>query len=386
MSDNTIKYRLFFDGQAATQEQLDSILSITVTQELNKAWEAQIKLPLCLDENGEWADDNEPYYTTFTRIRIEINVDNENWVPLIDGPVVGHDSSLQHDPGSSEKTVLVHDDSVFLNRTKVDEEMGERTDKEIIEYLYGLADEITETDVVDLPPRQNKSRNERNIEGMAIRLIRTLARDYNKFAYVLPGEEQGRSKGCFKDLAREVDDQLPVMVSLGDERNIRDFKAQHNVQQPATYVADSISLDDKGITSATSSFREAELLGSQSPYPDEAQTGTRRLSQYADEDIDTQEAVQSRSNRSLYAYEGSGATISGCYKGVLIPNKMVTIQAGRTALSGNYTITKVVHTLGEEDYSQAFTVVRNAASDAQQNEGSVTGELSASVNVSFSIC
>ncbi|MCK5243479.1 hypothetical protein KAR34_13605 [bacterium] len=371
MPDNTIYYRIYFNELSATREQLDRILAITVTQEMDAAWEAQIKIPLCLNEQGDWSDEDEAFFESFTRIRIEIKADGENWVPLIDGPVVGNDTNMQHEPGQSEMTLMVHDDSVYLNRESVDEEVGERTDKEIIEYLFSLADAITETDVVDLPNRRENRRRERNIDGMAIRLIRTLARQYQKHAYVLPGEERGQSIGCFKDFPTEVDEDLPMMIAIGEERNVNGFQAQQNAQQPATYVADSISLDDKGITSATSGFREADLMGSQEPYPDESQTGTRRVSQYADEDIDTQEAVQGQSNASLYAYTGSGSVIGACYKGVLRPFKMVTIRAGRTQLSGNYVISKVVHQLGQDDYTQEFSVVRNATSDAEQNESSM---------------
>ena len=381
-----IVYRVYFGDQSATQEQMDRILSITVTQEIDKVWEAQMKIPLCLNEQGNWSDEDEAFFESFTRIRIEIKADGENWAPLIDGPVVGNDTNMQHEPGQSEITLLVHDDSVYLNRQTSDEEVGSLTDKQIVEYLFGFAaDQIKATEVVELANRRENQRRERNIDGMAIRLIRTMARHYHKHAYVLPGEERGQSIGCLKDFPTEVDEDLPVMITIGEERNVNGFQAQHNAQQPATYVADSISLDDKGITSATSSFREAELMGSQEPYPDESQTGTRRLSQYADEDIDTQEAVQGQSNASLYAYEGNGSVKGSCYKGVLRPFKMVTIKAGRTQLSGNYVITKVVHQLGQDDYTQEFSVVRNATSDAEQNESSVSGSISASVNVSFSI-
>lgn len=381
-----IVYRVYFGDQSATQEQMDRILSITVTQEIDKVWEAQMKIPLCLNEQGNWSDEDEAFFESFTRIRIEIKADGENWAPLIDGPVVGNNTNMQHEPGQSEITLLVHDDSVYLNRQTSDEEVGSLTDKQIVEYLFGFAaDQIKATEVVELANRRENQRRERNIDGMAIRLIRTMARHYHKHAYVLPGEERGQSIGCLKDFPTEVDEDLPVMITIGEERNVNGFQAQHNAQQPATYVADSISLDDKGITSATSSFREAELMGSQEPYPDESQTGTRRLSQYADEDIDTQEAVQGQSNASLYAYEGNGSVKGSCYKGVLRPFKMVTIKAGRTQLSGNYVITKVVHQLGQDDYTQEFSVVRNATSDAEQNEGSVSGSISASVNVSFSI-
>lgn len=383
MSD--IVYRLYFDEQPATEEQLDRLLTITVTQEMDQAWEAQIKCPLCLDEQGAWTEADEAFVDSFGRVRIEIRVDGDNWIPLIDGPVVGRDTNMQHAPGQSELTILIHDDSVYLNREAIEEEVGERSDDEIVEYLFSLATQISETEIESLPPRREELRREQTLSGMPIRIMRTLARQYDKHVYVLPGETIGASIGCFKAFPTEVDELLPEMVTIGADRNVSQFQAQHNAQQPATYVADSISLSDKGIISSTSSFREADLLGSQDPYPDESETGNRRLSHYADEDMDLDQAVQSQSNRSLYAYTGQGSVIGSCYQGVLAPYKMVMVKAGRTALSGTYVITKVVHTLGQEAYSQEFNVVRNATSDAQANDGGSEGSVSAAVNVSFSI-
>ncbi len=387
MSDRTTYFRIYFDDQSATQDQLQRILSITVTQQMDQAWEAQIRWPLCLSDQGTWSDEDQRFFQSFGRVRIEVKTDGENWVPLIDGPVVGRDNNMQPDPGQSELTLLVHDDSVYLNREAVQEEVGERTDQEIVEYLFGKAPtQITETDVADLPARQSTQRTDRTLSGMPIRLIRSLATTYHMHAYVLPGENRGESVGCFKDFPEELDEHLPAMVTLGDDRNVTTFQVHHNAQQPATYVADSLSLDDKGITSSTSSFRDATLLGSQAPYGDESQTATRRLSQYADEDVDGQQAVQGASNASLYAYEGSGTVKAPCYLGVLQPFKLVAIHAGQTVLSGNYVLTRVVHHLGWDEYSQDFTAVRNAASDAEAgSESSLTGNLSVSVNVSFSI-
>ncbi len=386
MGDKTTYFRIFFDDQSATQDQLERILGITVTQEMDQAWEAQLRWPLCLDAQGAWNDQDQRFFQSFGRIRIEVKADGEHWVALIDGPVVGQDNAMQPEPGQSELTLIVHDDSVYLNRETIHEEAGERSDQEIVEYLFGkAAAQITETDVANLPARPSTQRTDRTLSGMPIRLIRTLASTYHLHAYVLPGETRGQSIGCFKDFPENLDEQLPTMITLGDDRNVSRFDVHHNAQQPATYVTDSISLDDKGITSATSSFRDASLMGSQAPYSDESQTATRRLSQYSDEDADAQQMVQGASNASLYAYQGGGMVKAPCYGGVLQPFKMVAIHAGRTALSGHYVLTKVIHHLTWDEYSQEFTVMGNATSDVEQSESSLTGSLSVSVNVSFSI-
>lgn len=380
-----ITYRMYIDGEAATQEQLDRFEDITVEQEVDKAWEARLQMPMCLNEQGQWTAEDESFVQSFTRIRLEIKV-ADDWVALIDGPVVGNDSQMNAEPGQSQMIVMVHDDSVFLNQQEVEEDFDDETDDQMAEALFGLVDQITAIETESVSPGPDQRASGRTRRGTAIRILRTLARRYNKHAYVWPGNEPGQSIGCFKSFPEEVDEALPPIITIGENRNARSFSVQNTAQQPANYTTSRISLDDKGITTETSSFRDATLMGSQDPYPDESQTGTRRLSQYADEGVDLREAVQARSNASLHTYEGSGSVNGACYLGVLRPYRMVTIQAGQTRLSGNYVLTKVTHKFTRSAYTQNFTAKRNAASDASAgSNGGLGGELSASVNVSISI-
>ena len=49
------EYRLFFDGTAATREQLDRVEAITVEQEVDRPWQARLEIPVCLDDQGNWS-------------------------------------------------------------------------------------------------------------------------------------------------------------------------------------------------------------------------------------------------------------------------------------------------------------------------------------------
>ncbi len=117
----TFVYKLYIDGKAASREQLERIEDITVEQDIDQAWEAQLNVPVCLTEKGKWRNEDSSFLKSFNRVRIEIQVNKEKFIPLIDGPVVGLDNSMSSEPGQSTVTLLVHDDSVYLNKLHINE-------------------------------------------------------------------------------------------------------------------------------------------------------------------------------------------------------------------------------------------------------------------------
>ena len=67
-----IVFKVFFGDKAATRDQLDRLEDITVEQEQDVAWGASVKIPICTDEKGNWADADEKFFASFSRVRVEI--------------------------------------------------------------------------------------------------------------------------------------------------------------------------------------------------------------------------------------------------------------------------------------------------------------------------
>src|SRR5206468_6572533 len=131
-----VEFKMFFDGASATTEQLDKVDEIVVDQAIDKAWEARLKIPVCVNDDGKWEGEQEAWMKAFTRIRVEVNPGDGKFVPLIDGPVVGFDSARSAYPGKSVVTVVVHDDSALLNReAKVDVRQGQ-TDSDLARQIF----------------------------------------------------------------------------------------------------------------------------------------------------------------------------------------------------------------------------------------------------------
>ena len=96
--NGNIRYRLFFNDEPAGREELDRVERITVEQEIDMAWEAQLEVPICLDANGRWGNANESILKTARRVRVEVSVGGNAFVPLIDGPVIDTRNKMSYQP------------------------------------------------------------------------------------------------------------------------------------------------------------------------------------------------------------------------------------------------------------------------------------------------
>ena len=368
-----IKYKLFINDEAADQDRLDSIEEIVVEQEVDMAWEARIKMPLCVDERGMWSDEDEQLLESFTRVRVAIQIGEEPFVPLIDGPVVGYNNVKSSNPGDSTVTINVHDDSVYLNRSVQIQRFEGLSDGEIASQLFStvegtsLTPDIDEDDIADPAEELRADVIQR---ATAITLLRRLARCQGMHAYVLPGDDPGQSIGCFKKFATEpdTDEGLPEMTLLGKDQNITSFNLSNNGQGATQAQTFSIGISDLGTVSGTSSFQDLPLLGPQeSTQEDQAATSVERPGGLCRR-VPAEHRSQARTERDSYTLQATGEILENCYEGVLRPYLVVPVKAVNGRESGNYLIKKVTHTLSRSSYQQSFTLISNALS-----EGAETG-------------
>lgn len=368
MSSET-RYRLYLDGTAADREQLDRVETITVEQEVDLAWEARVELPICLDRNGRWQGVDEEFMAPGSRLRIEVALANDEFVPLIDGPVVARKPRLEREPGQSMLTVTVHDDTWELNRDEESISFGE--DTTILDMVAGLFDgreHIHETDIdedlTNAPEAPFALRGNRT----AMSLLRCLAQIHGRHVYVLPGERPGQSIGCFRRFP-DPDDRgsrgLPPLILNGDEANFSGFDSSQDLDRPEETRAAGIRMSDKRVVSAEASYRDRHRLGDREALSGTARPARRRLHPHHCAGMDLDQATTAQAEESGLAFEATGRILAGCYRGVLRPYRLVEVQLGETAMSGEWAIHQVTHTLTRSSYGQSFTLQRDAMSETQ---------------------
>ncbi len=357
----TIYYRLFFNNNPATREQLDSVEEITVEQEIDMAWEARIQIPIATDAQGNWTGEDEEFLREFTQVRVEIQIGDGAFVPLIDGPIVELSDHISSEPGQSMKTVVVQDDSVRLNREDRVFQFEKLLDHQIARQLFEEVKQIkSPAEIEDTPAPGNNSPTVLQ-RGTAMQLLRRLARRQGMHAYVLPGTEPGESIGCFKPFPTETDG-LPPLILLGAERNVSEFNPRNNAQRPARVTGFTLNVFDKTVTQRTSDFGNLDLLGEEQTFADEGNTAPQLLSPRDGDAVDLDQAVAAEALRSSYSTEATGSVINDTYTAILSPYRVVSVYGANQFRSGDYLIRKVTHSLTRSYYSQSFSLQRNARS------------------------
>lgn len=351
-----VRFRIWFGDNAASEDELRRVEQIEVTQEMDAIWEAQLEMVVCLDESGKWLHWPGDTGAPFSRVRVEIDIGNGRFAPLIDGPLVSIDASLSALPGRSTATMVVRDDSAFLNRDEETEPPFEnRRDSEIAEELFGRFPEIRETRIegTEVMPETTTRR------GTVLQFLRELAQANDRHAYVLPGEEPGTSIGCFLPDPTDAAGLAPLRL-IGDGRNLANARVGEDPDGAERTVAQVLSVDDQGVTAFETSAADLGLMRDLPARP--ADLTPRRLLPPGDNlRPDPAAAASGRARRAGYVYKLTSDVIPGCYPAVLAPYQKVRVDAGATPYSGDYLLTKIVHRITPSLYTQQIEAKTDSA-------------------------
>ncbi len=375
------QYKVFYNGTAATKEQLDEIEEIIVEQEVDRVWEAKIKIPVCISDRGIWENEDVSYRKDFERVRVEARIGEGHFIPLIDGRIVGQDMARSAVPGRSMVTIVVHDDSAKLHRAWEAKGFTEASDKNLVTKIF--SSELSgKPDVDDVPTRPD---NKKIIlqTGTKMQALRSIAKRYNNFyVYVLPGEKPGMSIGCFKRLPTAVDKSIPTLEMFGENKNLAEFNVRQQSESAARVEGTALSLSDKSITSSTKSYRDPQLLeGIAATDAPEKDVKKRRLPPGHSDLIALDQATAGAANSSGYTLIADGSVLPLCYPGILLPYRMVKVCLSTSRYSTNYVIFKVTHTLGRSEYTQSFSLRgKNVAKTAETSSSAPAAAAAPSSN------
>jgi hypothetical protein len=360
------EFRVFYGTDAATKEQLDAIEEIVVEQEVDHAWEARIKIPVCIAEDGSWDGEKKPEFAEFARVRIEARIGGKgDFVPLIDGRIIRQEPDYNASPGLSNITLLVHDDISLLDREAGPDGLENQTDENILTALFNITP-ISGSEVDDQLPSNPDTNAVNNLSGTRMNMLREMMQRYRGYhAYVLPGDSVGTIKGYFNKFPQPPATDLPVMYLTGPEQNISRFSIQRNENRAARYRGASLSMSDKSVAETdadASPTDEPPSVGVSSAAGEEEDVRVRRIEPGESELTDVQAAAAAAAEESSYTLAADGEVLPQCYSGILRPYMMVSVRVSNSRYSTDYVIRRVTHTLGLSEYTQSFSVVGKAVS------------------------
>jgi len=381
----TKEFKVFYGGTSATQEQLDAIEEIVVEQEIGRAWEARIKIPVCIAADGSWDSEDEPAYAEFARVRIEARIGDGDFVALIDGQIVEQQPDYNASPGLSAITLIVHDDTKLLHRKAESVPFAGQSDSQIVSSIFESA-ALGEDPDIDDPSAGPDTNAVLNQHGTMMEMLRSIAARYRNYhAYVLPGTSVGTSKGCFKKLPTEPDAGLPALFLSGPDQNISGFRIQRNSGRAAAVEGAHLSMSDKSVTTASAGYSDtAPPAGEAATTGGETDVRVRRLPPGIGDHTDLTEAATGAAEESGFTLSADGSVLPMCYGAILSPYRMVSVRVSNSRYSTDYVIYRVVHTLGISEYTQSFSVRGNAVS-AQTSPSASMPEAAAALAVSFNV-
>jgi phage protein D len=361
-------FHIYFDGAEADEAQLDRISEVRIDQAIGMATEAELSMDIGADDNGLWPDIEEDFAQPESRVRVEARTGTGAYTPLIDGPIVGQRFELSAEPNQSKLRLIVQDDSVLLNRHEEVQLFESMAPHEIAQQLFqdhGL------TAQVDSTPSASTGLARFIVQrGTAMHLLRELARRHGMFVYVKPGETPGQSVGLFVRADLSPSD-LPELLLMGADRNVNAFQAQFDALRPTAARASSLRISDQSVLTSESSLSSLSDQGDVAAHG-MVTAGTTFLARTREETADLDAATDAAVNHSSWAYTASAEMVSDMYAGVLSPYQVISVAGAGGYLSGHYLISRVIHTLNNEQYKQQLTLRRNARSDGTSG-GSLPG-------------
>lgn len=360
----SVFYRMFFDNQPADQRRLDLFEQVVVRQQVDMMWEARLEMPVVMDARGRWSGEDEPFLQEYARVRVEVQVGERPFVPLIDGPIIERLAPRDPQPGTSTVTLVVSDDSVFLDQEEEVERFDNEADSDIASRIFTDTAQLSGPQQVEQTPAQPDNPTRAIVRrGTRMQLLRRLARRHHMHAYVLPGAQPGASVGAFRTFPKTADG-LPPLVLAGERRNLERFDARTDARRPADVRAATLSLRDKRITTSRASSTDAQLLGDAPAVASDRHRPSRLLRPGHGDLVDLDQRTRAEADRLSLAIDATGSVMPFYYGDVLSPYRVVPVELSDTRLSGAYLLTRVTHTLNRSVYKQEFSARRNAASSA----------------------
>lgn len=360
---------IYFDNNPADEKILGSIGEIKVDQAIGMAAEAELQMSIGADATGRWSGMEEDFAQPFKRVRVEVKIQNNGFVPLIDGAIVGQDFELSATPNNSKMVLVVQDDSILLNQDEEVELYENKTPDEIAQQLFQKYGLTPDTDPVATPAGGLGRFLVRR--GTAMQFLLELARRHGLFVYVEPDDTPGSSRGVFKqpDLSSG---EYPDLQLMGPNYNINNFTARFDGLRPLKARAANVDITNQNIITGNADSSSTSPQGGTAVH-DMLQAGQVILARTREETADLDAATSAAVDHSGWAYSANAEVVADNYSGVLLPYKVITVRGAGGYISGDWLISQVTHTINDSEYKQSFTLRRNARSNGVDNKSTGLG-------------
>ena len=361
------EYKLYFNNEPATSEQLSKIEDIIVNQAVGESTVALITIPICLDEKGNWIGEDEPFMISNSRIRLELRHGSATYVPLIDGMVAKVKNSKDAEPGRSQITLEVLDDCSLLGKSDSIQGFENMRYDEVARRLYSqFQNVIISMEIETTDDSIDSTKKEIMQRGTAMEQLNKMASQTGFYAYLRPHETKGKNIGYFKTFPKKAGN-LPALYLSPPNRNLQNFEVLEDNARNAVVQASALQVDNKKIVTKRSSYSDQDHMGDDdSAFQNSFDTNIKLPYPGSGSGMNPEGFTKGEMEEESRFIEAKGSTRGDCYNGILQTFEVVPVHLGNTGQSGDYEIHQVTHTITRSAYLQSFTMKRNAKSERKK--------------------
>jgi phage protein D len=360
-----VSYLLKIDGREAPLEVVEAVQRLELEEHASLASIMRLTVAIAVAEGGSrWTIVDDEVFPRLGEVSLSIKVGSSDPEPILSGYVIEARAVFGEEPNASTLDVLAMDATVLMNLEEKVRAWPNMADSDIASSIFG------EYDLSPVVDDAQPTRQEDDVipiqRGTDMQFLRWLA-ERNGYDLFVATSANG-AEGHFH--APKLDDppQGVLTVGFGSASNVPSLTITHETLRPTTAKAEqldvlsqesqsgeaeTVSLADLGGTSVlTGDQRRATLL---------ARTGlvdTAELQTYAQAIVD----------RSSWAVRAEGQVASDHYDGILRARKPVSVRGVGKTLSGTYYVERVLHVFTADEYSQQFTLRRNALTLSGQED------------------
>jgi hypothetical protein len=360
-------FTLRVDGQILDDETLAQLQTLEAEEHLHMADMLRLVFNIAVKEDGSgWRVLDDAIFEPLTNLQLQITVGNNDPVTVIDAYVVETQTALSNNPGESTLTVIAMDASVLMSRKEVVRTWAGMADSDIAGTIfneYGFSPEVEATNVTY--EEDNTLIVQR---GTDIQFLQLLAQRHGFDVYIDVDPFSGSLTGHFGPVRVDEEPQGLLTIHMGQSSNLNFFNVRWDMLRPTEVQVDNIDFDSGEDQTGRAGSSNITPLGSADLFETTVPRISLVLPAGTAVEAELLSLAQGLSNRSSFAVIAEGEVDTNNFGAVLRAKRTVSVRGAGELYSGIYLVERVLHAFIEGEYTQSFTLRRNALNPRRQDD------------------
>jgi phage protein D len=360
-------FTLLVDGQSLDGAALAQLQTVEAEEHLRMADMLRLVFKISVKEDGSgWHVLDDGIFVPLANLQLKITVGNNDPITVIDAYVVETQTAFTNNPGESTLTVIAMDASVLMSRNEVLKTWAGMADSDIASTIfndYGLSPEVEATDVT-----YEEDKTLIVQRGTDMQFLQFLAQRHGFDVYVDVDPSSGSLTGHFGPVQLDEEPQGLLSIHMGQSSNLNFLNLRWDMLRPTEVQVDNIDFDTGEDQTGSATGSDLPLLGGDDLFALASPRKSLVLPTGVAVDAELLSLAQGLSNRSSFAIIAEGEVNTNNYGAVLRAKRTITVRGVGEIYSGIYLVERVLHAFIDGEYTQSFSLRRNALAPRRQDD------------------